>query len=186
MLKTKNLVEEINLKESEQNEKDLEVIGAIEEVVMQDNLNENEPQKRTRKRHRNEDSWKRNQIKIKRNKGESYINWKNKVVPEKTMKNGCQSCRLQCQNRFNKDQRLAIFKTYWNLSDINRQREFILRHITVKEPKQRRVREFKGSENILTRKHTVFYFLPFEGQPEKVCQKFSWTPSLFLIKWSKL
>lgn len=172
VIKTIDLAEEINQEECVQNEENLEERDTIQEEVAQENLDESKLQKRTRKRQCNEDTWKRNQIKTKRNKGESYINWKNKVVLEKTMKNGCESCRLKCQNKFSKDQRLAIFKTYWNLGDINRQRDFILRHITVKDPKQRRVRESKGCENMSNRKHTVFYFLTFEGQLEKVCQKF--------------
>ncbi|CAH1223051.1 unnamed protein product [Diabrotica balteata] len=93
-------------------------------------------QNKTRKRKRNTRRWKSAQAKEKRNSGMSYTNAKGNQVASRSSKSPCnaEKCRLKCTTKVTHDDRKDIFNNYWGMCDINRQREFIVRHVTIIEP----------------------------------------------------
>ncbi|XP_072401600.1 uncharacterized protein [Diabrotica undecimpunctata] len=80
--------------------------------------------RKSRKRKRNPISWRRNIIKTSRNSGKEYNSWKNKLQPSRKLKDPCH-CRMKCSEKIPEEERQSIFGRYWNLGDINRQRDFI-------------------------------------------------------------
>lgn len=57
---------------------------------------------------------------------------KNKLVPERRFKAACgEQCKFKCTENFTELQRQSIFENYWNMGDLQRQREFIMRHFSV-------------------------------------------------------
>ncbi|CAG9840688.1 unnamed protein product [Diabrotica balteata] len=100
-------------------------------------------QNKTRKRKRNTRRWKSGQAKEKRNSGMSYTNAKGNQVASRSIKPPYneEKCRLKCTTKVTHDDKKDIFNNYWGMCDINRQREFIVRHVTIIEPKHRYIRE---------------------------------------------
>lgn len=86
------------------------------------------PLKKCKIRQRNEDKWKRNIDEKLRNKGqlyESHCASKN-MRKERQMKSPCkESCKLKCSSKFNDENRKELFSGFWELDDIERQRQFI-------------------------------------------------------------
>ncbi|XP_050510262.1 uncharacterized protein LOC126887010 [Diabrotica virgifera virgifera] len=72
--------------------------------IVEDPLNEansTEPTL-TRKKRQNKSQWKRNEAKVKRNKGEQYVNKLGNVVPPRTVQSGENTCicKLFCRFKF--------------------------------------------------------------------------------------
>jgi len=63
------------------------------------------------------------------NAGMKHISSKGKTVPERTMKGPCK-CRMKCYERIPEETRISIFRSYWELGDINRQRDYILQQVS--------------------------------------------------------
>lgn len=120
-----------------------------------------------RKRTRREDSWKRNDKKLKRNSGLEYTTDSGKTISAKMLKPPCGiSCRLKCRENISEPQRQIILNKFNALSDLNRRRDFISKNMIKVEPKYRYVKEgSKRSENFS-------YFLKTEGNNTKVCKTF--------------
>lgn len=156
--------------------------------------------KKSKKRRRNSNEWKKNKAKKLRNLGKSYTNSKNKIVPEKKIKNSCKnSCRQKCSQKFSENQRINIFSEYWCLGSVDRQRDYIARFVDFIDKARIRLRRKFNNKNMTKtgpgtsaevntspfssedesetapsrRKKTFFYHLPSEGgKREKVCQTF--------------
>lgn len=81
------------------------------------------PLKKGKKRQRNEDKWKRNIDKKLRNKGQLYESHcaSKKMRKERQMKS---PCKLKCSSKFNDENRKELFSGFWELGDIERQRQF--------------------------------------------------------------
>ncbi|CAH1183735.1 unnamed protein product [Ceutorhynchus assimilis] len=165
-----------------------EIISSEEENQTIADGEELEPPK-SRKRKRKVNAWKRNEMKKRRNLGQTYTNTKNEMVPERKLKAACKNtCRLKCVNKISKDMRLSIFSEYWALGDVNRQRDFILRFVDFRKKNRQRLRrnqnvqrqeDISDEDNDVNvgdnsrRKMTYFYHLSSEeGEREKVCQTF--------------
>ncbi|CAG9763461.1 unnamed protein product [Ceutorhynchus assimilis] len=165
-----------------------EIISSEEENQTIADGEELEPPK-SRKRKRKVNAWKRNEMKKRRNLGQTYTNTKNEMVPERKLKEACKNtCRLKCVNKISKDMRLSIFSEYWALGDVNRQRDFILRFVDFRKKNRQRLRrnqnvqrqeDISDEDNDVNvgdnsrRKMTYFYHLSSEeGEREKVCQTF--------------
>jgi len=80
-----------------------------------------ESQKKARKRHRNESNWKRNIIEQARLTGQAYVSSTGKkisakapVLDEKLC--GKAKCRLNCDDKVDKESRAAIMSQYYSLS----------------------------------------------------------------------
>ena len=117
-----------------------------------------------RKRQSKPDAWKRNVKKQKRQSGCEYVNEKGKTVPARTLKHvNCAKCKFRCSEHFSEEQRTLIFRTYWNLSSYEKQRNFICQNVqenpTVRVTTNRRC------------KSNAFY-LPLKSQRVRVCKKF--------------
>ena len=123
---------------------------------------------RSRKRKRDPSNWKRNIAKRLCNSGEAYVNPHGIHKKARKMKKTCGvKCRYQCTNKFSNNDREKIFHSFWQLSDVNKQRQFILNY-TVKKPKK--------NKNGLSdrRKSSVNWFLSSLNEQGKnvVCKTF--------------
>ena len=84
----------------------------------------------SRKRLRDADNWKVNIRKRNRNSGLEYVDRNGNVRSCKTMKAGCTNCSKKCHEMISHSDRECIFKEFWNLGNINRQREYLVRHVS--------------------------------------------------------
>lgn len=99
-----------------------------------------DPQRLSRKRKANPESWKRNKTKTLINSGKAHttMSKSKKMITAKNMGPVCSDkCKFKCQNVFSFEERLAIFNAYWATGDLNVQRQFIYNHMTNIEPKYR-------------------------------------------------
>lgn len=89
-------------------------------------------------------------------------------APVRTVLPPCGSiCRIKCSTKFTETRREEINRQYWITGDINKQREFIARHIEDVCPKY--ARKLPGS-NRGTNK--AFFFTNDEGTKIRVCKQF--------------
>lgn len=94
---------------------------------------------KSRKRKRNPITWRRNVIKASRNSGKEYKSWKDKLQPSRKIKDPC-NCRMKCNEKISEKERKSIFGHYWNLGDINRQRDFISKLVQRKNKERTRIK----------------------------------------------
>lgn len=99
--------------------------------------------------------WKTKVAKVLRNSGKVYqYSSKSKQVTERKMCPPCgNNCRLSCKNNFDEPTRLQLFNAFFKLADLQRQREFIVRHAQEIKPKYR----YSNTQN-LRALNTTFYF----------------------------
>lgn len=122
-----------------------------------------------RKRKANPEAWKKSVAKRCRNSGLEYTSSSKskKVFKARNMGPPCNTkCRLQCSTKITQDDRKAIFSDYWNLSDLQRQRGFLLKSIETVTPKYqyKRVHSNRGNNH-------AFYF-SIKGTKFRVCKMF--------------
>lgn len=153
-------------------------------VVKKREMKENNgtEKKISRKRLRNETEWKRNKIRTLRNSGKEYLNWSGKVQPARKMKDSCpNSCKRKCKQKINEEQREEIFNEYWAMADINRQRDFVARHVEVRNKGRSTTRNIDGSENdsdnsimenLSRRTYSNYYFFTINLTKIAVCKTF--------------
>lgn len=118
------------------------------------------PSKKGLKRKACPENWRRNVQKRLRNQGKAYeMKSKfNKEREERKMKPACdEKCRLKCSNKFTEEERNWIFTSYWNLSDITKQREFIRNSIQEVQTRYRYIRV--GGTRQQRRLNNAFYLL---------------------------
>ncbi|CAH1967789.1 unnamed protein product [Acanthoscelides obtectus] len=137
---------------------------------------------KTRKRTRNVTTWKRNEIKLARNSGKEYLDWKGNTHSARKLKDPCKNCKKKCVERIGHTEREEIFKDYWSLADINRQRDFIARHVVVKVKGRTRLRKQSLNsddsdeppimQERSRRTFTNFYYLTVREERISVCQIF--------------
>lgn len=107
-----------------------------------------------------------------RNTGKGYIQHKSmNLVSPRTMKKRCEGkgCEKTSKNcsKISEEIRREIFQDYWAQSSLALQREYLTRHIKVKEKK----RTLTGNP-YSRRKNTVEYHLPVDGNLQNVCKVF--------------
>lgn len=98
-----------------------------------------------------------------RNSGYSYTSLCNptRKIKEKCLRTGCgENCRFKCKEKITEYSRFKIFQTYWDTSDLQRQREFISSHIKPITPKYR----YSSTQNYRSFNNAFFW---------------KWTPNLF-------
>jgi hypothetical protein len=124
----------------------------------------NPPKKQLfRKRKSKPHEWKRNIEKQKRLSGLEYVNEAGKTVHERKLKDmDCSKCKFKA-HRVTQEDRQLIFRTYWNLSTYDKQRNFICQNVQDKAPT-------RISSN-RRRKSNAFH-LPVNAERVRVCQKF--------------
>lgn len=129
----------------------------------------NEEVKRGKKKLRRESTWKANISKVLRNSGKSYqsLSKSKKVFNERKVRPACgEGCRQRCSLKINEETRQNIFDGYWGLADLQRQREYIIRHTQEIKPKYRYscTQEFRNLNR-------AFYF-EVAGNKIRVCKLF--------------
>lgn len=145
---------------------DLSQNPVMSEVHEQEPITE---EKKGKKRVRKPSMWKTKVAKVLRNSGKAYhsLSKSKKQVPERKMRPPCgNNCRLSCKNNFDEPTRLQLFNAYWELADLQRQREFIVRHAQEIKPKYR----YSSTQN-LRALNTSFYF-EINGLKIRVCKTF--------------
>lgn len=140
-----------------------------EEVTTPKNVEEVSVTKKTRKKKRNPNEWKRNKIKSLRNSGQAYftLNKRTPVAPRQ-MKPPCgANCKLKCSVKFTEGERNELFHKYWNLADIVKQRSFLgtLIHELIRDDNNNAQGIKKRANN------NVFYFLK-DDKKIRVCKVF--------------
>ena len=86
-------------------------------------------------------------------------------IKQKKLRESCNDkCRKKCCATISDAQRQDIFKTFYELGDITRKREYILRHIVRKESE----RKTEGSRKC----YSNYYSLTAGGVEKFVCKKF--------------
>lgn len=131
-----------------------------------DNLALNMQEKQNRRRKSDPKLWKASQRKEKRNKGVEYVGTTGKIRLPKFPKNIGQSC--DC---INDDMKSAIFRAFWDLGSIERQRGFLIKHV------QRSAVTRTRTENS-RRGFSQKYILGLNNQNFTVCKTF-----FFKTKW---
>ena len=124
---------------------------------------------RGRKRKREPKTWKRNVAKQRCNSGDSYINKHGVERPGRGMKKPCGTCRNKRSSIYTHENRQNIFHSFWQLGDINKQRQFIANY-TEKKPKKTKTSKSNR------RKSSITWFLPSSNGSKsnkvKVCKTF--------------
>ena len=79
---------------------------------------------RSRKRVRNEDQWKKNLIRSRRNAVESYVSETGKSFKARALAPPCGSaCPRKCTALISEDERRSVFQQYWKIGNIKDQRQ---------------------------------------------------------------
>lgn len=122
-----------------------------------------------KKRQRNLTTWKRNISKKLKNSGLQFTNYKGKVIKEKQLGPGCTNskCVRKCPTIITRQQRMDIFKGFWQLADHNKQMEYLAR--SVKRVKKKTVALDKVFDS--RRRWTYQYYLLDEEKQIRVCKK---------------
>ncbi|XP_045778740.1 uncharacterized protein LOC123876489 [Maniola jurtina] len=124
------------------------------------------PQKKKRKGVIND---KKKTAKKLRNSGKQYVSLSKtkRVISERRMGPPCtERCRLRCSEKIDEDHRNAIFKLYWEMGCITRQRDFICKHLTIVTPKY----SYKRENNNRKPKHA--FHLTLGENRVRVCKIF--------------
>lgn len=111
--------------------------------------------------------WIRNVLKAKREMGKSYIT--NGVIrpAKKCLKEPCSNqCRIKCSTKMTETERESILKVFWELGDLTKKREFIIRQMEQVIPKYNRKKE--GSNRSLNYSYNFYV----NDQKIKVCRTF--------------
>ncbi|RZF43012.1 hypothetical protein LSTR_LSTR016942, partial [Laodelphax striatellus] len=111
---------------------------------------------RGKKRPGNPKLWKKSVAKTCRNSGKAYTSSSKskREIKAKSIGPTCsEKCKLKCSEKLNEDDRKAIFKSYWDLGDIQQQRLFISYNMEKIHSRYRYVREGSKRSN-----NNAFYF----------------------------
>ncbi|KAF9406098.1 hypothetical protein HW555_013404 [Spodoptera exigua] len=127
------------------------------------------PSMKPKKRQRNPLSWKKNKRAQLKNSGQEYISRTGKTISAKEMKPPCSNkCRYKCSEHISEGQRYEIFNMYWDLSSLQRQRDFLNSTITVLQLAQKRLKT-----NVEKNKRpNTSYSLISSGRSVRVCKLF--------------
>ncbi|KAJ8944554.1 hypothetical protein NQ314_009460 [Rhamnusium bicolor] len=142
---------------------------------MQSTVNENLTEaasvenKVSRKRKRQENKWKRNVAKKLKNTGQSYVSSTGKEVNGRRLREPCGSkCRLKCRDKISLDDRGRLFQQFWEMGNVNKQREYIIRHIKSVSPKY----IYKRVNPTRDRSENKAYHFQVENKFIRVCRLF--------------
>ncbi|CAG4918450.1 unnamed protein product [Colias eurytheme] len=98
-----------------------------------------------------------------------YESSSGKTVNAKSMKPPCtDKCRLSCSKKISEESRLQIFKSYWDLGCLQRQRDFLSSCITPLIPACRRIR----TDAVRPRKANCGFDFIKDGKSIRVCKMF--------------
>ncbi|XP_073832635.1 uncharacterized protein [Musca autumnalis] len=130
--------------------------------------------KRKTCRKRKEELWKSNLLKKARNSGKAYFKRtpEIKVRSERKFKEPCtEMCKLQCTTKLTEEQRRHIFENFWNLGNLEKQRQYIANNTEPIQPKYRYIRENRKRKPRIM--NNAFYFRIDGGDKRvRVCKLF--------------
>lgn len=132
-------------------------------------------ERKARKRVKNQKNWQRNKMKKLKNSGKSYTDWRGNDRPERKLKDPCRNCRLKCVEKISEELRYSVFKAFWDLEDINRQRDYIAKYVNVDKKARNRRRKIENLEQLdenSKRTFTFTYYFPAETSKVQVCKIF--------------
>ena len=114
-------------------------------------------------------SGKKNIRKQRCNSGQDFNNKHGVHRPARIMKKACgHKCRYKCSSTFCNTEREKLFHSFWQLGDINKQRQFLLKH-TVR--KNKKIKSVHASR----RNMSITWFLPSQNELNRdirVCKTF--------------
>lgn len=122
---------------------------------------------RRRARHADPTPWKQNIRKLNRNEGQQYLSTSGKIVPARSIKNvgvDC-TCTLKCSVKISHDARQDLFKSFWSMSSLQRQRDYLGSMVKTVSIGRKRVKTSK-------RNVTNHYSFTFNGINHRVCKGF--------------
>lgn len=125
------------------------------------------------KRKENVGNWKKKFRKRARNLGKAYEmhTASKKLRNERKMKATCtEKCKLKCAMQFSEDERKKLFSDFWQLGNIEKQRQYIATNIHVIQPKYRYVCISGGTRN--PRRPNNAFFFRLAEQNIRVCKIF--------------
>ncbi|XP_036365422.1 uncharacterized protein LOC115219916 [Octopus sinensis] len=99
--------------------------------------------KRGRKRQK---EFTRSENKKRRNSGLSCIGTTQKF-PAKMLKKSCDCKRLKCDTKISEQRRKTLFTVYWELGDINKQRQFIINCVSKHNKERKRTKSDNSRRN---------------------------------------
>lgn len=164
-------VEEINVDAIEVMEEssDKESENIEYNIIVRNDDDDVGKKKKGKKRSLNKDNWSKIKSKKLRNSGEAYTSSSKskKEMPKKELKPPCKdNCRIKCKTKISENERLELFKTYWSLGDLTRQRDFLATNMLEINPTYQYKKE--GSNRKLNH---AFYF-EINGKRIRVCKEF--------------
>ncbi|KAJ8043559.1 hypothetical protein HOLleu_10703 [Holothuria leucospilota] len=122
---------------------------------------------RARKRKRSVESWKKNRRREDRVRGRQYTSTTGQQVEAKKPQPACAaSCRRKCTTIFTEEDRKQLCKSYYDLANYARQKDYICCNIVEQMPKQR------VGRNPNKRNVSRSYSFPKGDRYEQVCQRF--------------
>jgi hypothetical protein len=151
---------------SSDTEDDNRQVGRVSVMVPETGI---EIEKKGKKRVRKPVTWKSKIAKQLRNSGKAYqsLSKSKKLIRERKVGPPCgNKCRLKCKDKVDEMKRQQVFDAYWALSDLERQREFIVRHSQQIKPKYR----YSNTQNFRAL-NNAFYF-EINGSKIRVCKPF--------------
>ncbi|XP_039761856.1 uncharacterized protein LOC120635014 [Pararge aegeria] len=127
--------------------------------------------KRSRKRTRNQSKWKKNVAKMLKNSGQQYTSLKTGMVKAaKIMGPTCSDkCRLSCSSKFSTEKRTKLFDAYWQLGQLQRQRDYLASCVRLLELSYRRIKESRKNN---PRKPNTTFYLYNDEREVRVCKTF--------------
>ncbi|CAG4919702.1 unnamed protein product [Colias eurytheme] len=82
-------------------------------------------------------------------------------------------CRLVCANKFSEEERQAIFNSYWELGNLQRQRAYLSSCIKPLKVAYRRIKvDVQNNQPAKPRNPNTAYYLLINGIEKRVCKKF--------------
>lgn len=122
---------------------------------------------RGRKRKKNHENWMQTVRKRRRQSGKDYINVKGKKVEGRKIIKSCRgNCRFKCPNHISDSNRKEIFKTFWSLSDAQKNLFYAK---TIEKNMKHRTRT---TNECSKRKYSFQYSFEVSGNKVRVCKEF--------------
>ena len=154
-----------NIKNTQKSKKNLDYNIAAASNPTYTNIKESE---KGCKRKQKEKEYEQKCKKLLRNSGLIYSPYEacptKKVNQARSLGEPCQNCRLHCTENVSTEERENLFHLYWELADIDKQRQFIINTVTCETPARHRPRKETSSTN--DRKQPIKYFL----EKTQVCE----------------
>lgn len=145
-------------------------VAVTSSVETDNNITLNAIERRYRKRKSDNNAWKKNVTKSKRNKGEEYTNYKGQLVGKRELKPPCSNKYIyKCSELFASADREHLFNLFWNFGDINIQRNYIANNLS---PLKSRNEKGIGCRTPMSRNRNQAFSFQLKDCKIRVCKLF--------------